>query len=277
MASVRTQRDYKYLLGDAAREAARLRAQARLWDPVSLALFDRLKIRPGWRVLEIGPGQGSLHLELRRRVKKPVDAVERSTPFATRLARIVRRDGFGDGQIWNMDLLEAPLPEATYDLIFARWVFLFLPDPLAHLKKLARALKPGGRVAIQDYHRSTFRIVPPLPHWSDFVAADDAFFATQGGNASIGDDLLSILGPAGLDFDAVDSTTMTGHPGSPVWNWVTVYCESVMDRYARLPPFSPGKAATLWRAWQKAGERPGTLLVAPTVLDVVGRRPSHRR
>ena len=74
---------YRYLLGDAAREAARLRAQARLWDPVSHALFDRIGISRGWRVLEIGPGQGSLHLELRRRVRAPVDAVERSPVFAS--------------------------------------------------------------------------------------------------------------------------------------------------------------------------------------------------
>ena len=62
---------YRYLLGDSRREAARLRLQARLWDPVSLALFDRLRIRPGLRVLEVGPGEGSLHRELRRRVGRP--------------------------------------------------------------------------------------------------------------------------------------------------------------------------------------------------------------
>ena len=66
---------FDYILGDHTREAARLRAQARLWDPVSCALFDRLAIRTGSRVLEVGPGQGSLHLELRRRVGGTVDAV----------------------------------------------------------------------------------------------------------------------------------------------------------------------------------------------------------
>ena len=78
-------RPYRYLLGDARTEAARLRAQARLWDPTAHALFDRLRIRPGWKVLEIGPGQGSLHLELRRRVRGAVDAVEPSAAFRARL------------------------------------------------------------------------------------------------------------------------------------------------------------------------------------------------
>ena len=66
-------RRYEYVLGDHAREAARLRAQARLWDPVSHALFDRLGVKRGWRVLEVGPGEGSLHLDLRRRVGGTVE------------------------------------------------------------------------------------------------------------------------------------------------------------------------------------------------------------
>src|SRR5687767_16026452 len=101
---------YTYLLGDAQREAARLRAQARLWDPVTLALFDRLRVRRGWKVLEIGPGQGSLHLELWRRVGGPVDAIEPSAAFRARLHALARRDGLGEGRVWDMLLADAPLP-----------------------------------------------------------------------------------------------------------------------------------------------------------------------
>jgi hypothetical protein len=44
---------YSYLLGDSRREAARLRRQAQLWDPTAFALFDRINIKRGWRVLEV--------------------------------------------------------------------------------------------------------------------------------------------------------------------------------------------------------------------------------
>src|SRR5207237_10247138 len=125
-----------------------LRQQARILGPKALAMFDRLKIKRGWRVLEIGPGQGSLHKELRRRVRGPVDVVERSAAFADGIRRLWRRDGLGDGRLWQSNLIDAALPPNTYDLIFARWVFLFLPDPEAHLRKLAAALTPGGLLAI---------------------------------------------------------------------------------------------------------------------------------
>lgn len=266
-------RRYQYLLGDAKREAARLRAQASLWDPVSCALFDRVGIKRGWRVLEIGPGQGSLHLELRRRAGGPVDAVERSPVFTSQLERITRKDGFGRGQVWQTDLVDAPLPRAAYDLIFARWVFLFLPNPDAHIRKLVRALKPGGLLAIQDYHRDTFSLVPRPPEWFDFVLADRAFFASQGGDVSIGSRLPDLYRAAGLTLADIEVTIKTGRPGSPVWNWLTTYFMGVMDRYAAFAPFTPAQARHLRRYWLAASKSRTSRLIAPALLDVVGRKP----
>lgn len=257
------------MLGDTQREAARLRAQARLWDPVSHALFDRIGIRRGWRVLEVGPGQGSLHMELRRRVGGTVDVVERSASFATRLEQLTRRDSLGPSRIFFSDLIDADLPASTYDLIFVRWVFLFLPDPTAHVRLLARALKPGGVLAIQDYHRDTFMVVPKPADWDDFIRADKAFFASQGGNVSIGVHLPAMMRAAGLRVTGIEQTTKSGHPGSPTWNWVTNYALSVMDKLA-LPP---ARRARLRRHWQAAAQDPSSLLVAPCVLDIVGTKP----
>ena len=265
-------RSYKYLLGDTRTEAARLRAQARLWDPVTLALFDRVGIKRGAKVLEIGPGQGSLHLELRRRVGGPVDAIEPSAPFRARLHALARRDRLGEGRVWDSLLADAELPRNHYDVIFARWVFLFLPDPAGQVRKLAAALKPGGVLAIQDYCRETFLMVPTPPEWRAFVAADEAFFATQGGDASIAGRLPTMYRGARLDVIDITPTVKTGHPGSPVWTWLTTYFLGVMDQLGKLPPFNPAQAARLRQRWIKASNDRTSLMVAPTVVDVVGRK-----
>jgi len=271
--TTKRRRSYRYVLGDSTREAIRLRAQARLWDPVAHDLFDRLGIRRGWKVLEVGPGQGSLHLELRRRLGGPADAVERSERFAADLRRACARDGLGEGRLWECDLMDAPLPEGRYHLIFARWVFLFLPDPQAHLRKLVRALRPGGLLALQDYHRETWALTPRSPDWDDFLAADRAFFASQGGDASIGSKLPTLVQQAGLSLVRVEPEIKHGHPGSAVWKWLSGYVFSVMDQYARTPPLTPAKAARLRRAWLSAARQRTALAIAPAVLSVVGRKP----
>jgi SAM-dependent methyltransferase len=268
---------YQYLLGDRRGEAARLRRQARLWDPVSLALFDRVGVSRGWRILEIGPGQGSLHLELRRRARGPIDAVERSPTFAGALKRRIRRDRFGPGTIWQTDLIDAPLPRAHYDLIFARWVFLFLPRPEAHMAKLARALRPGGVLALQDYHRETFALAPRPTEWTNFMAADRAFFASQGGDVSIGGRLPALYRTAGLQTIGIEATIKTGRPGSAVWDWLTTYFMGVMDRYASFRPFSRAQASALRRHWRRAARQRTSLLIAPALLDVVARKPQATR
>ena len=268
-----TSRRYRYLLGDSRREAARLRRQASLWDPVACALFDRLHVGRGWRVLEIGPGRGSLHLELRRRANGPVDAVERSRTFAAALRGRCIHDGFGQGTIWETDLIAAPLPRAAYDFVFARWVFLFLPDPEAHLRKLVEALKPGGILAIEDYCRATLRRVPEPPHWENFLKADLAFFASQGGDANIGARLPDLYERVGLDVIDVTPTLKYGRAGSPVWNWVSSYFMGVMPQLAKFPPFGAAQAERLRRDWMAAGRRRTSWLIAPTLVDVVGRKP----
>ena len=268
---------YRYLLGDSPSEAARLRAQARLWDPTAGALFDRLGVSRGWNVLEIGPGQGSLHMDLRRRLRGPADAVERSPAFCARLERLCARDGLGSGRIWESDLLAAPLPRGRYDLIFGRWVFLFLPRPEAHLEKLVRALKPGGLLALEEYRRETWTLIPCPPEWERFLAADRAFFASQGGEVSVGGRLPELYREVGLELVETVPTLKVGGPASPVWKWLWAYSLSVMDRYAAIPPFTQAQAARLRRAWLAAAREKTSLAIAPAVLDVVGRKPRRPR
>jgi len=264
---------YTYLLGDSRTETQRLRAQARLWDPTAHALFDRLKIRRGMRALEIGPGAGSLHRELRRRVRGPVDAVEPSETFARGIERIGAHDGFGAGQIWRGNLSTVTLPRAHYDVIFARWVFLFLPDPAAQVRQLARALKPGGALATQDYQRETLRMIPPSAVWERFLAADRAFFETQGGDASIGAKLPALFTRAGLAMIDITPTVKSGHPGSPVWNWLSAYfLGGVIDRLVGLAEFTAADARKLTRDWVAASKQPASLLMGPALIDVVGRK-----
>ena len=120
-------------------------------------------------------------------------------------------------------------------------------------------------------------MVPEPPEWNDFLQADLAFFASHGGDANIGARLPALYRNAGLDVIDVTPTTKVGRPGSREWDWMSTYFLGVLIRYGKRRPFTSAKAASLRRHWLAAARRKTSLLISPTVLDVVGRKPMRGR
>jgi hypothetical protein len=97
------------------------------------------------------------------------------------------------------------------------------------------------------------------------------FIASQGGDVSIGGRLPHLFQDAGLSVEHTGVTFKTGRPGSAVWRWLTTYFMGMMDRHARLAPFFHAQARRLRRHWIRATGRHTSLIIAPAVLDGVGR------
>ena len=71
----------------------------------------------------------------------------------------------------------------------------------------------------------------------------------------------------------ITPTVKSGHPGSPVWNWLSAYfLGGVIDRLAGLGGFTTADARQLTRDWHAASKEPTSLLIAPALIDVVGRK-----
>ncbi|MFF3671298.1 methyltransferase domain-containing protein [Microtetraspora malaysiensis] len=54
-------------------------------------------------------------------------------------------------EIRRHDIVRDPLPEAEFDLVHARLVLLHLPERVAVLDRLVRALKPGGVLQLDEF------------------------------------------------------------------------------------------------------------------------------
>ena len=170
-------------------------------------------------------------MHLRRRVLDPWTLSSPRPSLRTRIRlRLSKRDGCGYGEFWQCHLIDTALPRNAYDFIFARWVFLFLPDPDGASEAARRRVETGRTLAIEDYSRWTLRMVPEPPEWENFLKADGAFFATQGGDVNIGGRLPQIYAKAGLDVIDITPTTKYGRPGSAEWEWLTTYFLGVMPQ-----------------------------------------------
>ncbi len=63
--------------------------------------------------------------------------------------------GLPDVCIAQADLLDLPLPDGAFDLVFSIGVLHHTPDPRRAFAQIARKVKPGGRLAVWLYRKNT--------------------------------------------------------------------------------------------------------------------------
>ncbi|MFB0631135.1 class I SAM-dependent methyltransferase [Streptomyces sp. AB3(2024)] len=129
-------------------------ARAADWDrkfpedgPAFTAAVGELGLGPGDRVLDAGCGTGRALTPLRAAVGPSgtvlgVDLTERMLAAA----REAGRDA--DGTLLLADVARLPLRDGSLDAVFAAGLIAHLPAPAANLRELARAVRPGGRLAL---------------------------------------------------------------------------------------------------------------------------------
>ena len=104
---------------------------------------------PGERILDVGCGTGGSALRLARAVAPGgrVLGVDVVGPFLER-ARLRAGDaGLGNLSFVEADAQEHAFDAGSFDLVFSRFGVMFFADPVAAFANLARALRPGGRIA----------------------------------------------------------------------------------------------------------------------------------
>jgi SAM-dependent methyltransferase len=124
-------------------------AQISHWlAPATDAMLVMAGIRPGHRVLDVAAGAGGQTLDIARRVGPAgsVLATDLSPVILSLAAQEARQAGLVNVQTQVADAQDLPLELAGFDAVVCRLGLMLCPQPLAALRGMHRALKPGGRM-----------------------------------------------------------------------------------------------------------------------------------
>ena|SRR5579863_5302687 len=115
--------------------------------------MDALRLKPGDRVLDVGPGPGFVTFVLAERVG-PLGLIYAVDPSAEALAYLQRLQAerhIANIKTFVADAATVDLPGATLDAALIAMVLHHTDDPPAIMRNVARLLRPGGLAAIAEF------------------------------------------------------------------------------------------------------------------------------
>jgi ubiquinone/menaquinone biosynthesis C-methylase UbiE len=113
----------------------------------SEAIFPTLPVRRGDRVLDVGCGFGDTAIKLAHLVGSTgeVVGIDCCDAFLEIAEKEAQRCGLGNLRFMRGDA-EIALPSDDFDFVFSRFGTMFFANPVAGLRNMRRALRPGGRM-----------------------------------------------------------------------------------------------------------------------------------
>lgn len=234
------------------------------------AALQRLALTGGEKILDVGSGLGQLTRAMARAAGPSgrVVGIERSLEQlreSKRLASLSGEEGLFDPRQGNATALPLRREEwGSFDIVHTRFVLEHVNDPLAVVRMMVEAARPGGRIVLQDDDHDVLRIFPEPSGFYELWQAYIRSYEKLGNDPYVGRRLVSLLHQSGalpvlnqwLFFGSC-----SGHPHFPVYaSNLRGVIESAKEAIVPTGLMDPVRYDTAMQALQQWEQNPDAVL-----------------
>lgn len=174
--------------------------------PGRLQAIDRMGIKAGDAVLEVGVGTG-INLGLYPRGCQ-VTGIDLSSGMLEKARERIVKKALRNSRVLEMDAAHMQFADESFDIVYAPYLISVVPDPVAVAREMRRVCRTGGRIVILNHFKSQNAILAKLETAMSPLTVHIGFKSDL--------DLPGFLAQAELTPESIEKVNLP-----PMWSLVT--------------------------------------------------------
>lgn len=263
-----------YILGTDTEELHRLGVQHQVWASEAQQGWNIAKFTAGMTLLDLGCGPGFCTKELAFVIGATgkVIGVDRSSGFIHHLEQLAKLHQLPIEGICN-DFNELQLTDNSLDGMYCRWALAWIPNPEEILQKVKKALKPGGKMVIQEYYDwSTHQTEPSFPGLDKAIAAALRSFKISEGEIDIGRQLPKMLEALDMNIISLRLMPKLAQPNNLVWQWPKTFYYSYFPRLVEAGLLSQNDLKEALSNLNALENSQNSTICCPLMIEVIAEK-----
>ncbi len=120
--------------------------------PGRIEAIQKMRIRPGDSVLEVGVGTG-INLSMYP-ASCAITGIDLSAPMLDKAHERILNKGLHNCRVMEMDAAQMNFPDESFDIVYAPYLISVVPDPVKVAQEMRRVCRRGGRIVILNHFKS---------------------------------------------------------------------------------------------------------------------------